>query len=482
MRGTERQKIISLLLACALLLCAAPRQTAATQTGFPDVADDAWYEQPILLMQNYTPGIINGIVDSDGVTRFHPDGAVKRGEFLKMMMTAAEGYTVDRSRDEIHWAGRYYTIAEENNILIADYYTDSGAAGQTGTGTELLFPCTPEALDEPITRYEMAVILSNTCTQMLRELTAVTNLAYSNITDYSYIDPQYVSAVEQAFGKGLLSGYEDGSFRGDRSLSRAEAAVVIYRMLWANDRVVPDWSRTPDGEMLLRTKRPQGFQSFAEWLVQGNHLDRYNNIDAEARERLFGDPNKYYFKTMAEAEPYIEAVTLPVWGTDRSGIKYETSVTINVNKCVAEEVRLIFAQIFDDPEQYCMAGAVGGGRFTGETMRHAWGCAIDINATYNCECNFSNGSFTPTCGYGWWPIVEDEPSFRWAGRSLSAYHGSLGGPSQFSISPTGSVVKAFNDYGWGWGGSGSNIPGEGDGWGGGNNFDFMHFSVRPDGG
>ena len=234
--------------------------------------------------------------------------------------------------------------------------------------------------------------------------------------------------------------------------------------------------------MLLRTRRPAGFQSFAEWLVQEKHVDRAYNPDAEARTRLFGDPDKYYFATIAEAAPYIEAVTLPVWGTDRSGLKYETSVTINLNKCVVEEVKLIFAQIFNDPERYCMAGCVGGGRFTGEQGRHAWGCAIDINATYNCECNFLSGSFVPTCGYGWWPIVEDEAGFRWAGRSLSAYRGSLGAPSQFSISPTGSVVKAFNDYGWGWGGSGSNIVGEGSGWGGGTNFDFMHFSVRPDGG
>lgn len=477
------QKALTLLLACALLAAAAPVSTVtATRTGFPDVADDAWYEQAILLMQNYTPGIINGIRDKDGITRFHPEGQVRRGEFLKMLMTAAEGYTIDRSRDSVHWAGKYYTIALENNILIADYYTDGGSGGQISEGTRQMFPCTAEALDQPVTRYEMAALLANTCTQMLRELNAVTTRAYEHIADYKNIGHEYVSAVEQAFGKGLLSGYEDGSFRGDRNLSRAEAAVVIYRLLWANDRKVPSWSKAPDSEMMLRTKRPQGFQSFAEWLVEGDHLDKYYNIDAEARERLFGDPNKYYFNTIKEAEPYIEAVTLPVWGWDRSRTKYETSVTINVNKMVAEEVKLIFAQIFDDPEQYCMAGCVGGGRFGGETMRHAWGCAIDINATYNCECNFSSGSFTPTCGYGWWPIVDEPENFRWVGRPLSAYAGTLGGPSQFSISPTGSVVKAFNDYGWGWGGSGSNVPGEGDGWGGGNNFDFMHFSVRPDGG
>ena len=473
----HRYRLFSLLLACALVLSLTP-SVSATRTGFPDVPNDSWYEQAILLMQNYTPGIISGTRDADGVIRFHPDGQVRRGEFLKMIMTAAEGYTIDHSRDEIHWAGKYYTIAVENNILIADYYTDSGNTGVTGGGTTLLFPCTAAALDEPITRYEMAVLLSNTCTQMLLELNAITGQAYRMIPDYGQIGAEYVSAVEQAYGKGLLSGYEDGSFHGERNLSRCEAAVVIYRMLWAGDRRVPDWSRTPDDAMLLRTKRPQGFQSFAEWLQDG-HLDRYNNIDAEARERLFGDSNLYYFHTIAQTEGYVTSVTLPVWGVDKSRNKYETSVTINVNNCVAEEIRLIFAQIFDDPEQYPMAGAVGGLR-AGDPGRHGWGCAIDINATYNCECNFRSGSFTPTCGYGWNPIVDD-PNFTWVGRPLSAYAGTLA-PNQFSLRPDGSVVTAFADYGWGWGGSGSNIVGEGSGWGGGSNFDFMHFSVRPDGG
>lgn len=66
-------------------------------------------------------------------------------------------------------------------------------------------------------------------------------------------------------------------------------------------------------------------------------------------------------------------------------------------------------------------------------MRHAWGAAIDLNYNENCECNTSSGSLSVTCGSGWWPL----------GMDSSSYAGSLTGPSPYSISPTGSVVKAF---------------------------------------
>lgn len=466
-----KKRFFCLILICAMALAAVPVQ--ASGTGFSDVPSMAWYETPLRLMLTYTPGIVNGIEDADGVVRFHPDDTVTRGQFLKMLMTAAEGYTADRSRDSIHWAGRYYTIALENNILVADVYTSS----------DVMFPCTPEALERPITRYEMAAMLTNTCANMLMEKTVVTNGASGNIRDYAQISPQYVTAVEQAYGKGLLTGYTDGNFHGDNGLSRGEAVVVVYRLLWANDRLVPSWASEPEISVVtvVSSRRPVGFESFAEWLQKG-HMDSRGNLDAEAKTRLFGSPNKSYFSSSAEAAPYMKTVTIPIWAINKSGEKYPTTLSITVHKLVAEEIQLIFQQIYDDPEQFPIYGgwSVGGARFT-DHLRHSWGCAIDINAYYNCECNFRSGGQKLTCGYGWWPSGMDGQT--WAGRSASAYHGTMTTASPYSIAPGGSVVKAFADYGWGWGGSGVNDPEAAPtGWSYGYNFDFMHFSVLRDGG
>ena len=104
-----------------------------------------------------------------------------------------------------------------------------------------------------------------------------------------------------------------------------------------------------------------------------------------------------------------------------------------------------------------------------DTMRHSWGCAVDINALYNCECRmyWSAGSCTVTCGYGWWP----------EGTAWTAFAGSLSAPSPYSISADGSVVRAFAKYGWGWGGQGYSVQSNGS-----QKFDYMHFSVMPSGG
>ena len=485
------RRILTLALCLALAAGCLPlsAQAAAPITTFPDVAEEAWYAEYIYKITRNFPGIIiNGMVDPDGVTRFHPDDDVKRGEFLKLAITAAEAtglilYTLDTSRDSIHWAGKYYTLALEDNLLtpnILGSEQHGDGSGKQAVQTEI-FPCTLESLDQPISRYEMAVILSNLCANTLMEKTVVANDAYTNIADYSGIGQEFSPAVEQAYGKGLLIGYEDGAFHGERTLTRGQAATVIERLLWDNDRQVPDWSEQPEPEpepVPDESAEFRGYKSFAFWL-QNEGSDAWGNLTAEARTLIFGDPNKTYFYSAADAAPYMENVTLPVWVVDKWGGKQPSSVTIQVHKLVAAEVRLIFQQIYDDPEQFPIyAGwSVGGARFS-DTMRHSWGMAIDINALFNAECNFRSGWLTVTCGYGWLPAGVQT----WAGRDISTYRGSMTSENSiYSITPTGSVVRAFATYGWGWGGSGSNIVGYGDGWGG-KSYDFMHFSVLPSGG
>ena len=208
-------------------------------------------------------------------------------------------------------------------------------------------------------------------------------------------------------------------------------------------------------------------QTFAFWLR--NHLDGYGNPDAEARVMLFGSATKSYFTSVEEAAPYMVSISIPVWDIDATGNKYSTTRHLQVHYLVADELKSIFQQIYEDSEHFPIK-SIGGVRFT-DTMRHAWGCAVDINPYENAEMNFKSGALRVTCGYGWWPAGIDGQT--WVGRSTDAYHGSMSGSSPYSILPGGSVVRAFAAHGWGWGGNG---------WYGGQGFDFMHFSVLPSGG
>lgn len=460
------KRIITLALCAAMLLCAAPVQSAGDNaTGFSDVPENIWYEYALTQMLANTPGIINGYPDG----RFHPDDIVTRGEFLKMIITAAEeGHTIDRGKTGVHWAYPYYATALDNNVLVADAYASSASGG--ANGAEPMFPGTYQALEQPISRYEMAVIASNVCTNMMMEKTVIVTNASEHIADYNSIALKYTTAVEQTFGKGLLEGYTDGSFGGEYSLNRCEAAMVVYRLLWARERQMPDWAEEQPLEATPVTAGSGflGYKSFALWMHGDGHVDAWGNVDATARAYLFGAgtaaASRGYFASSAEAQPYMEIVTIPIWTVDKTGNKYPSTATMSVNRVLAEEVRLIFQQIYNDPEKFPIYGgwAVGCSRFS-DTMRHSWGAAIDVNPYYNCECNFGAGYLRVTCGYGWLPPGVTE----WAGRPIGAYQGSMTWDNSiYSISPYGSVVKAFTDYGWGWGGS----------WGG-TSYDFMHFSI-----
>jgi len=459
---------LALMLGILLLAAAVPVSTAAMSvTGFPDVPEGVWYENALHMMQTYTPGIINGYDNEQGTRVFGPEGTITRGGFLKMIMVAAEGYTADKSRSKIHWAGDYYTMALENNVLVANVY-------DTTNGVEVMFPCTWESLNADITRYEMAVIINNVCTNMLMERPVLVDKPEENIPDYAEIPTDYVTAVEQAYGKGLLTGvagmegYTDGSFAGDGYLTRSQAAVLIYRLLWSKERKMASFA-TEQPLTVARSEYLDPSLSFANWLRQG-HVDSYGNIDAAARLKLFGDANKKYFRSASEAAPYMETVTVPIWVLNKTGGKDSSTVSITVNKAVAAEVRSIFQMIYDDPEQFPIYGgwSAGGARYS-DTMRHSWGCAIDINALYNCECNTKSGYLKITCGYGWWPLNRADSSFAGSMSSSSRIYSIGKNESEYGYS----VVKAFATYGWGWGGNG---------WSSGRSFDFMHFSVLPSGG
>ena len=175
------------------------------------------------------------------------------------------------------------------------------------------------------------------------------------------------------------------------------------------------------------------------------------------------------------------AIVVPIWELDDNGNKKPGTAWLSVHNLVAEEVSLIFQEIYNSDEKPVIyMHQVGGARFS-DHMRHAWGCAIDINPLQNAEMNFnSGGKLTLTCGYGWFP--KEMFGSTWCKRPITDYVGKLDGTNQYSIGPYSAIVRAFANYGWGWGGSGNNVVGEGNGWNNGNNFDFMHFSVLKNGG
>ncbi|MDY3929467.1 MAG: M15 family metallopeptidase [Clostridia bacterium] len=162
----------------------------------------------------------------------------------------------------------------------------------------------------------------------------------------------------------------------------------------------------------------------------------------EKEKRVF--PDGYYFQTEEEARSNMVQVTVPVHCMRADGTKYESTKSLTVNKALAEDVKNIFTEIFEDSSQFPIKD-VGGFSWRktagGNVSQHSYGTCIDIN--YN-ENYYVKPDGTPITGSYWKPY--EDP---------------------YSIAEDSIVVKTFEKYGWKWGGNA---------WGDGYNKDYMHFT------
>lgn len=191
---------------------AAP--TAAPQTGsFSDVPSNYWAYNNIKRITEL--GGFKGYEDGT----FKPENQITHEEFLKVVISlmykgdanAAPASALGASWED--WAKPMLNAAVDAGIVKAD-------------DSDIL------AANTPITRAEMAQIISRTLDYLGKTKAASPDT--SKITDWNYVAEAYRPYVEQVYAKGIITGYDDGSFGPAMSLTRSEASAVIARMIDAN--------------------------------------------------------------------------------------------------------------------------------------------------------------------------------------------------------------------------------------------------------
>ena len=138
------------------------------------------------------------------------------------------------------------------------------------------------------------------------------------------------------------------------------------------------------------------------WARENGYMLNNNEPRGAFNKLFFGDENKTYFASAEEAAPYMRDVTVNVWQLRPDGTKTQAALKLTVHKYLAADVYEIFQRIFEDEEKFPIA-SVGGLRCT-DTMRHAWGAAVDINPDANCAADRVDGAVKITVGQGWWPL------------------------------------------------------------------------------
>ncbi|MCR8635355.1 S-layer homology domain-containing protein [Paenibacillus radicis (ex Xue et al. 2023)] len=130
---------------------------------------------------------------------------------------------------------------------IAGHWAEANIKQAVSSGIVSGYPDGTFKPNHTVTRAEFAVMLMNTLKPQ-GEGAALT------FTDTAKIGIWAQKAVAQAFQAGIIKGYEDGSFRPDAEITRAEMAVMLANALgltveantvtgFADDKDVPAWSK-----------------------------------------------------------------------------------------------------------------------------------------------------------------------------------------------------------------------------------------------
>lgn len=175
--------------------------------AFDDIDDVSWAKAAILAMSE------KGIISGDGKGKFNPNASVKREEFVKMLVVAADMHNANAkcAFDDVNdgaWYSSYVASAFNNNMVYG--------TSKTGFG-----------VGSDITRQDMAVM----CYRAAKNANKLGKVRESvQFADESNISEYAKEAVTALYEAGAINGIGDDFFDPAGTATRAQAAVIIYNL------------------------------------------------------------------------------------------------------------------------------------------------------------------------------------------------------------------------------------------------------------
>lgn len=176
---------------------------------FADVPQTHWAYQYINNLVNQ--GVLSGYEDGS----FKPENTVIRAEWAKML------YSIDGSEPITYADMKVFNDVEPTAwyavyISMSESYLNK-TENENGC---YIYP------QEPATREDVAV----SAVKWLGYDTNKSNLSYLNrFTDKDLISENNKPYIAVAIELGIITGFEDNTFRGNGTLTRAQAATILYK-------------------------------------------------------------------------------------------------------------------------------------------------------------------------------------------------------------------------------------------------------------
>lgn len=180
-----------------------PKMLAA----FKDVKESDWFKDNLALLYGL------GVTEGDGQGNFAPNKELTGSEYLKMVVVALDNQQY-KVQDGSDWDKPYIERAKALGLVKEEEINN---------------------FRKPLNRYNMARIIVRAC----KEEYGNYNQYESYIKDYKNIPSEFKEYVLKAYSKGLINGYTDGTFGGEKTMRRSEATAVIARLVDPSQRVTP---------------------------------------------------------------------------------------------------------------------------------------------------------------------------------------------------------------------------------------------------
>ena len=318
----KKRILATFLSAVTLISC-----SSALAADYSDVNQSAWYASYVNKISELNA--FSGYEDGT----FRPDNQSTQEEFIKTVVCLICGELNESNAPTVKntWNSKWSSWA----VPYLDKAFELGLITEQDTMFKLVgIPCN---------RGEMAKVITRAVEYLKEDSVADTSTYITKLKDYNRIKEEYKPYVLQAYAKGILSGYDDGTFRDDGLLTRAEASSVLVRLIDKNERVNFDetlydyFGRKVTWTEPLRTDVPEQYQvsisdhevisqaSYDRAMANGGSISKYelNRSKAMMFEDLVLQSIKYVGDTITLTVPdYLPesqrwAIEIAYWDIDK---------------------------------------------------------------------------------------------------------------------------------------------------------------------
>ena len=291
-------------LLCALCLLCAPvgassegEEGEAEGTRFSDVSENEWFYGPVTWLAEQ--GILCGFEDGT----FRPKDTLTEAQLVKLMLKPL----MTEEAEEPGGAGWWRPY------------------GEFGLREGILTEKDMESMTAEASRLRVAQLLARLPLLPVGEETQVApdlDRILPGIADLEEIPEEARDAVITVYAAGIMEGYDDACFHPERTLTRAEGAAVILRLLLPEERVPKLRYAVPDewfaDALILGNSHCGGLSMYGDmpcpdfcFSYGGSIFTGLNTVCRDRHERSFT------LRSLLEQKQYAKIIL--IYGTNEMG-------------------------------------------------------------------------------------------------------------------------------------------------------------------